>query len=256
MKQIIICIGVFMISFFELFAQVEKKQSEISVVYGTKTLNSEMNDAWPIRQDVSSSFYSNGYNLSVDVENRLDFVGVKYEYYFYENKLSVLSGLKVLFFNSGLIKADQDDGGYYYLRIKTEGTTTEYARVKSITESSTYAGIPVELKYTPFDYKYFSFYGKLCLDVAYKLATNTNINFKQAEMQEYESTVLNEINPEANSFYGTIYAAVGANLRLNKSLYINLDVFVPSFLTTTDNSGLVNVQNDSGVQISLSIPFK
>ena len=55
------------------------------------------------------------------------------------------------------LKFDYDEGGYFFLRYKSEGTTTEYAKVNKINEHTNYIGVPLELSFSPFWYRNFDF---------------------------------------------------------------------------------------------------
>jgi hypothetical protein len=242
------------ISVLSLPAQNPKKNFAISFNYGTKGLISELNENWPIRQDVGY-YYNNGFNSSVDIMARLNYFGISPEFFFLNKKLSVSTGLRFTNLYSDIVKTDYRNDGYFFLRVKSEGLNTEYARVKAIRENTNYLGAPFEIKYIPIEFNIISFYMKLSAELAYKISSSTDIEFKQPEMESYERSVLTDLNIEANPLYSSIYFSVGATIKLNKNLFCSLDVFFPSLYMTENNSGLVNMTNISGAQISVTVPF-
>lgn len=242
------------ISFLSLQAQSPKKKFVISFNYGTKGLISELNENWPIRQDVSY-YYNYGNNARVNIMARLNYFGVSPEFFFLNNKLSVASGLRFTNLYSDITKPEYDNSEYFFLRIKSDGSNTDYARVRTIKENVNFLGVPLEIKYIPFDFDFISFYVKLSGELAYKINSATDIVFKEPEMEQYQSAVLSDLNVKTNPLYASIYASIGSTVRFSEKLFCSLDVFFPSFYTTEKNSGLVNITNISGVQISLTVPF-
>lgn len=241
-------------SFLSLPAQNPKKSFAISFNYGTKGLISELNENWPIRQDVGY-YYNNGFNSSVDIMARLNYFGISPEFFFLNKKLSVSTGLRFTNLYADIVKTDYDNDGYFFLRVKSEGLNTEYARVKAIRENTNYIGVPLEIKYIPFEFNIISFYVKLSAELAYMVNSSTDIEFKQPEMESYQHSVLTDLNIESNPLYSSIYSSIGATIKLNKNIFCSLDVFLPSFYMTENNSGLVNMTNISGAQISVTVPF-
>ena len=226
----------------------------LSFDYGTKGLTSELSEVWPIRQDVGY-YYNNGFNSSVNLGSWMNYAGISPEYVFFDNKLSVSSGLRFINFYSEVVKSDYDNGGYYFLRVKSDGVVTDYARIRAIKEETNYLGIPLQFKFTPFDFHYISLYVKLSAELAYRISTSTDIEFKDAKMASYQNAVLQDLNVGVNKVYSSVYASLGARYRLSDKIYCSLDVFLPAFYMTKNNSSLVNITNISGVQFSLDIPI-
>lgn len=242
------------ISLLNLQAQNPKKNFAISFNYGTKGLVSELNENWPIRQDVGY-YYNYGNNASVNIMARLNYFGISPEFFFLDKKLSVSPGLRFTNLYSDVVKPKYDNSEYFYLRVKSEGYNTDYARVRAIKENTNYLGVPLEIKYIPFDFDFISFYVKLSGELAYKINSTTDIVFKEQEMEQYQQSVLADLNVNVSSIYSSIYASIGSTVKFSDHLFGSLDIFFPSFYMTEKNSGLVNITNISGVQLSLTVPF-
>ncbi|GAB1416316.1 hypothetical protein MASR2M117_17220 [Paludibacter sp.] len=241
----------FVVNFLQLSAQ-EPPRLFLSIDFGTRGLDSELNDSWPIRQDVGYS--SSNANRTVNLDSEMSFLGVSAEYAL-NNRWSLISGLRFITLESSAIKNDYDRGGSFYLRLKSDGPTVEYTRIKSIKEQSAFLGIPLEVKFSPFNFKYISLYAKLSGEFAYSIYNSTDIEFKLLEMERFEKSVLNDLNLKYNPFYTSVYATFGARVKLGKSMYTSIDVFTPSFTMSQNNSRLLNVTDVAGTQISLIFPL-
>lgn len=225
----------------------------VSINYGTKGLTAELSEVWPIRQDVGS--YYDGFNSNVNLGSWLNYAGVSPEFSFFNKKLSISPGLRFTNLNAEIVKSDYYKEGYYFLRVNSDGITTNYARVKAIREETNYLGVPLEVKFTPFYFSYISFHVKLSAELAYKIYSSTDIEFKHADMENYQNEVLNDLSIGVNNVYSSVYASMGARFSLGDKMFCSLDVFLPAFYMTKNNSSLVNINNISGAQFSLDIPI-
>lgn len=234
-------------------AQKKTDNFMLSVNYGYRGMSPELNEAWPIRQDVG--FYtSDGYTY-LNVTSQLNYITIAPEFFFFDKKISLSPGFRLISLDSGAQKENYQDGGYFYLKIKSEGTNTEYARVRSISESTTFLAVPVDVKYIPFSFEFLSIYVKLSAELGYSVGSSTDIEFRKPEMDMYETPVLDGLNLKRNPFFSSVSAAIGMTLKPDENLYCSMDVFLPSFYMTDQNSRLAHLINISGVQLSVAIPL-
>lgn len=247
MKKIFLS-ACFCISLSTLFSQDLNKLS-LNFYSGTKILSPSLNEDWPIRQDVSYG-YGGGYNAQVNLNGDLFYFGISPEYLINKH-WSISSGLRFSQYLSSVVKADYDRGGYFFLRVSQEDTQTDFARIKAIRERSSFIGIPWEIKYTPFVFGRFDLHAKLTAELAYRLKNRTDIEFKEAMMDAYQTTVLREIGIKSNPWFTAASLSLGARLRLSKQVYLSYDIFMPAFYMTKNNSSLVNVENVGGFQLSI-----
>lgn len=223
----------------------------LSVNYGVKDFSSELNEAWPIRQNIGTSI--NEFNRNVILGAMMNYVGVSSEYFFLNKKLSFVSGLRFTFFNSEIIKSDYANQGYFFLRFNSDGFVTEFVKIKAIKENTNYFGVPLALKYMPFNWSRVSLYVKLSAEIAYKISSSTDIDFKNDAMANHRDEVLKNIKVNRNNLYSSIYSSVGARFRLGRKTYCSVDAFFPAFYMTENNSGLVKINSLSGMQLSLDV---
>lgn len=233
----------------------ETKSILWSFNFGYKGMNPALKEAWPIRQDVG--YYSNdyGFNSSVNISSQLSYVGISPEFTLKNKKLSISPGLRFIKLSTDIVKPDYDRGGYFFLRLKSDGTVTNYTRVKAIREGINYLGVPLEIKYTPFVFPNIALYVKLSGELAYQLNSSTDIEFKMKEMEEHHDAVLRDLNLQVNPFYASVVASFGARIRLSDKFYCSMDVFLPSSYMTENNSGLVKLNSITGLQFSIDMPL-
>lgn len=242
--------------FLNVFFINAQSNSQFSVgfEFGSNSANASLSNNWPVRQDVGAYYYNDAYNHSQSayINNVITYVGVKTEYLFAADKLSLSSGLRFSNIYNDISKATEDS--YFYLRYNSSGTTTEYARVFAITESNNYLGIPLELRIIPLNYKNVSLYCKLGAEFNVKLSSNIDLNFKDASMESSEADILNEMNVSVNNYYSTLNSAIGLRIRSHSLVNYNIEVLLPSFFITENNASLVSMDAFSGIQFSMCVP--
>ncbi|MGI5975208.1 MAG: hypothetical protein ACOX7E_05635 [Paludibacter sp.] len=248
MKKLLLIVC-FCIGASALFSQDLKKLS-LSFYGGTKVLSPSLNEDWPIRQDVSYGYYSDEFNARVNLNGDFAYLGISPEYLINKN-WSVSSGLRFSKYLSSIIKDDYDRGGFFFLRVNQENERTDFARIKAIKENSSFIGIPWEVKYTPLVLRYFDLHAKLTIELAYRLNTRTDIEFKDEAMRAYQRDILREIGVKANPWLSTTSLSVGARLKLSKQVYLSGDWSAPAFYMTKNNSSLVYTNNLGGFQLSI-----
>ena len=251
MKYKILLTGLIFVSSFVTAQQPERNNRFlINVDFGSCFFGGELKDKWSIRQDVESYEYSAD-GRSVNHTTSSFCFSVKPEYRFFNDRASVLTGIRYTRFGSDLEKDK-----YFHLRYKKEGTNTEFARVRSINEKYDYIGIPVEVQYIPIQFRHVGFYVKIGTDVNFRIQSDIDMSFVNKSMEEHQQEIFDIMDVNTNSFYSTLYASLGIKLGKVDGINFHFDIFLPSFVLTSNNSALASPGNFSGVQFSLVIPFK
>jgi hypothetical protein len=179
------------------------------------------------------------------------YTGVNVEWLTDNNKIGIVSGLRFSQLSSDISKTSTP--AFFYFLLEESGTTTEYLRVKEINQISSHLGLPVQLRYFPFERRQLNFYAKLGADFNFLLNTKSSVVFHDKEMGVYKSDVLAKFgNPD--SFYTALYVGVG--LQTNKILFfhINVDANFPSFLTSNASS-ITDIGSGGGIRASIQVPF-
>jgi len=229
----------------------------LNIEYGYNEMNTSLNERWKIRQDVGTSYYDHN-NRRVFSHLFLNQVAVKPEWQFFDGKLAFETGLKYSHLNSALDMELQSNGlpAYFYLHYNSTGIDTEYAKVHSITENSHYLSVPLEIKLIPFRWRNFDLYAKTGVDLGIRFSNSTKINFVNKAMEEYHQTILDKIGVTTNKYIAGWNNSVGISYGRDNALRYRLEVLLPSFLITKNNSSLVDGEMLSGIRLSLQIPVK
>ena len=222
----------------------------IHVDFGSCFFNGDLKDKWSIRQDIEPYGYTS-YNNSVNHSTSSFYFSIKPEYRFFNGKAGVMAGIRYTRFSSDLEKDK-----YFHLRYKKEGLNTEFARVRSINEKYDYIGIPVEIQYLPLQYQYVGFYIKIGTDMNFRIKSDIDMVFVNESMEKHQQEIFDRTGVDTNSFYSTLYGSLGAKIGKTDGVNFHFDVFLPSFVLTSNNLSLTSLGVFSGVQCSLVIPFK
>lgn len=226
----------------------------LGVEVGGGGINGELNENWSVRQDVNP--YSDYYNYSSSVNNlsSLAYFGFKPELSFFNKRLSTFSGLRFTQLDSYL--GGGIDGNYFFLRYKDDASGTEYARVNKLTEKVNYLSVPFELRFVPVQISNFGFYLKVGTEIGLKLSSKRTIEFTSTSMEPYEDEVLNSNQSTTNNLYSTFYSAIGVRWESIKGANVNIEILLPSKISTKNNLTLITPDFYSGFQFSVAFPIK
>jgi len=235
----------------------EFKKLSLGFEVGSGIVVGEMTDNWFVRQDIGSDLYDYNYSSSsLSKDMSISYLGIKTEYSLAKNKIGILSGIRLTRINSYLDKYTSSGTGYFFLRNSEEGTNTEFFKVKKINEDIDYLGIPIELRYSPFQYKYFCFYFKVGTQINFKLHSKTDIQFLNENMEAYQNKIINSIDFTPNSIFASVYSSVGVKIGKENNVNYNFELVLPSKLLTSNNSSVVVPASYTGFQFSVLFPLK
>jgi hypothetical protein len=207
-----------------------------------------------IRADINP--YSYGYAAD-QIRSLLynGYFGVKYEYRFLKNKFGVTSGIRYTRMKSSIGKPTYwtSTSEFYYVRYFSDGTTTEYAKVTDINQKSDYIGIPVELRFYPFDDHPVNLFLKAGASFNFKIASKTEINFFDASMNPYRSDVAKLIESPW-SYYSTYGVGVGLKIGRIPKPGINIEANLSGMLIP-DKASFVRPDVGGGIQFMIRKPF-
>jgi len=223
---------------------------------GTTTYFADSEKPDPVREFNSATDANCGFApLSLTVHR--SFFSSTVDYYVYRNKLGLSAGVIV----SSLETLYEPNGSYFYWNYASNGTTTDFLRISNFTQTSYYAGIPLEAKYFfRSTERAVNFYVKLGCSINFRLGCNNDVAFYSEAMEKYRDEVLRWA-PTANSIFSNVYSAVGLKFGRFKETaksfpQINVE-FRPFDLVLSRNFALfvANPQVTDGVGIQLSVQF-
>lgn len=234
----------------------ETSNFSLNFEFGFHDVTTSLKDEWNIRQDVSSGFYDD-YNLRVYPSLQANQLALKPEWYFFDQKLAFETGLKYTYLNSELDMGmmPNDLPAYFFLRYESSGINTHYAKVHSVTETTHYIGVPLQIKLIPYKWNKFDFFISTGIDVGIRLNTNTKINFVNDNMNEFHDQILDAVGIEVNRYYSTWENAIGFSYKDNTLFNYRFELLLPSYQLTKNNSSLVNGNRYTGFRLSLQLPI-
>lgn len=234
----------------------ETRQTFIGAEAGMAFIESEMPNMDYIRGDISS--YSGGYSTnSLTSLTYKSYVGIKPELFSLNNKLGFLGGIRYSRINNSVGKNSYraNSTNYFYCLFRQDGVNTEYLKVKEINQISDYLGIPIEIRYFPFNPHLFRIYFKVGAEINFLLQTQTDIVFNDNAMEIYQKELSAKVGqPETVSF--SVYGAGGVRLGRESKPSVSLEVCFPYLFLTPESSGLVNPVFGGGFQVNFQIPIK
>ena len=241
----------------------DEKRSFLYIETGIDLLGCEAPEKEYIRGDI----YPNQYDdmnpapdfVADQVTNLLytDFLGLKFEYRVLNNKLGVAGGLRYTRVVSSIGKSSywsDNDEEYFYLQYAQNGTDTEYAKVREITQRSGYLGIPLELNLYPFAAQKVNPYFKAGATFNFNVASRTDLVFWNEEMETYEEEVAAVIE-DPYPFYSSLYLGFGLQIRPAGKPGFNLEFCFPVGMITTGEEGFYDPRIGVGFRLTFRIPF-
>lgn len=258
-KNTLLCFALIFNAF--IFAQTSPKLA-LKFEAGVGLAVTSNNNVWDIRQDVGmyyydySNSYGNGYrnnSSSVYPDISLAHFAVKPEISFFNDKLAISSGLSLNIFISEMSTwlSSNDENGYFYLRYNTTDILSEYAKVRTIKENTTYFGVPIDLKFSPFSLWKMDFYLKTGIDIHFKLGSSTDINFVNESMQPTGQEIINNIGFKTNNNFSSWTNGFGVTFGNKDKLRYSIEYLLPSVILTKNNSTIANVNMYYGFRFAV-----
>jgi hypothetical protein len=185
-----------------------------------------------------------------------NYVGVKIESRILNNTIGLLTGLRYTWTHGSIGKNTywESNSDYLYLLYKQNGTTTEFLKVKSITQVSGFAGIPVEVRIYPYKNRKIQMYYKIGADFNFRVTNNTQVSFKNPAMESYADDITNLIEDPWKA-YATVYAAIGMKIGQPDKPGLNIEATIPSAIICNYKQSFVSPEAGAGFQLNVRIPF-
>jgi hypothetical protein len=106
-------------------------------------------DNLAIRQNIGSGYAHHSSTGNIYADSYGFAGGMKLEYFNPVLMFGITTGLRFTRFNTAITGYSSSISDFFYLRYSMGGSDTKFARVKSITETNNFIGIPVELRFIP-----------------------------------------------------------------------------------------------------------
>src|SRR6218665_2846129 len=102
-------------------------------------------------------------------------------------KFNISAGVRYKGIRSALRKDFWNTGaGYFYIMNSESGTTTEYLRVKNVSQYAHDIAVPIDVRFFPFGRHRFTIYFKVGIATDFRLDTKTEVEFVNNDMNSQE----------------------------------------------------------------------
>ena len=243
---------------FPLFMQAQEtiiNRGKIGLEFGSNGFWGETIVPNQVRASNSAYQYDDFYYDYPDMNQVLSNIygGIKYESFFYKNRLGLAVGLRFSQFSSEM-NASGRNQKYFAWLLRQDELTTDYLMLQKIEQKNYYLGIPLELRYFFRNNSFFSWYFKLGTTVNYCLSTNNTITFNDSAMEQYTGAIEEQID-KPSLFNALVYPAWGFKLGNMKSIWGNIEIHLPGFLIGKKAHPFVRQDAGMGIQLSVQIPL-
>ncbi len=217
---------------------------------GFVTFDNEKRSLDFIRESASDYDYYGDYAGSTNSLYNVFYAGFKQEFPVI-SRLSFSTGVRFTQVGSSI---KPESGSYMYLFLSSEGTTTNFAKARKISQNSQYLGVPLEFRWYLPSYHFVRSYVKLGATVNYRIATSTRVTFTDEMMNQYDGDIESQVK-KPDSFYSMGYASVGLRVGKQYGPSINFEAVMPAFEITTNSSSLTTPITGFGVQVTFQFPM-
>jgi hypothetical protein len=185
-----------------------------------------------------------------------NYYGLKYEKRFMANKISWSSGIRYTRTDASIGKDTywSSKTDYFYFLFDQLGTTTEFLRVKSITQLSHYIGVPIELRIYPYEDRKVQLYYKIAMDFNILLGSKTRFEFHD-RLMEPNSDRAAALVEDPWKFYATALLAVGLKIGDSSKPGVNIEACIPSTVLHSSNNSFIDPIYGAGLQINVRFPL-
>lgn len=245
----------------EQASQTEKRNNlRLAFELGTNVMSGTLEKPAQIRENRSTGhFYYDSGLWRESSSLRTSYFGVKPEYFIFNNRIGIASGLRFTWASSELTTSDKDK---FLWKVKEKDLTTDYVRIDDIRHRAYLLGIPLEIRFFPNNRELpFQHYFKVGASFSYRIHSENEVNFTNKAMEKYNGLVLNQL-PKGNAFSAFAFGAVGFKVgKCKEGSWIpwgNLEFQFPYVLLTDKSFAFVGASEDFfgvGFQCSFQIPI-
>lgn len=230
----------------------QKNNLSIELETGGTLFYAQTTDKSYFRKDV---IYYEGSDYSQRVVSAYGtyFGGLKLQLQSRNERWKFSSGLRFIQTYGDLAKNSDPD--YFYFLYQQTSSSLEYLRVKEITQTTNYVGLPLEARFFPFHkdntVRLFFTAGT---QIGYKLATKTKIIFADPNMNPLASAVQSKVE-QPDDFSATVYGGAGLELHKPSIPVISVTVIFPSVMLVNHTMPATPLAG-AGLQLSIQLPHK
>ncbi len=236
-------------SFYE---PVESFPAFIGLETGIVTMATRLGDIDFIRGGVTNNpyYYTEPY---IKVTSTITYFGIRPEWFFRENRLSLSGGLRYTVCENEIGKEDFNE--FFYWKFGETGINTEYLRVVNAIQHWKYLSIPVEAKFFLFEPGLVRGYIKFGTELGIRVATETDITFLQEGMELYEEELATMLS-KPHKVRTVIYSAFGLRIGRANTPSLNFEMMMPYYIISRERSATIDPLIGVGFQIGIQCPIR
>ena len=173
------------------------------------------------------------------------YLGIKPEFFIFNNRLGIASGLRFTEATSKLSPQQErsiwsSNRNYLLWRMAEDGLTTHLVQLRDVTQKSYLLGIPLEIRIFPNNRELpFQHYFKMGASFNFRVASEYQINFRNAVVGERYHNVVRSQMPDPNIFSAFFYGGIGFKIgRTREGRWVpwgNIELLFP-YLPLTSNA--------------------
>jgi len=217
--------------------------------------NATLYDDIAIRQNPMGDSWTSSDNGTVSFSSAGLMLGARWKWQNSATGWGVSIGMRTKAIYNEIAGNYAQNTDYFYLRYYSSDVdrSTKFARIKDIGEVLLILSVPIEGHYTFLHRNVFDAFITLGADIGYVFLRDMDINFRNAEMQQYESMVRKALEHKTDDFYGSTYGALGVAVGASRNLVFEL--CLPGFLLSKKYFELGTASYFTTVRFSLQIPI-
>ena len=184
---------------------------KIAIEFGINIMDTKLAKPEQIRENRFSGYYyyTDGYYNYGFMEdyNSLStiYIGVKPEFFVFNNRIGIASGLRFTMAPSKLV-SDRDN---FLWKIDGDNFNTHYVRINDICQKNYLIGVPFEIRFFPNKRELpVQHYFKLGASFNYIIYSEYQVNFTSKAMKKYDDLIQKQL-PENSVFSVFCFGAVG-----------------------------------------------
>jgi hypothetical protein len=183
---------------------------------------------------------------------------LKFESLRLNHRISLATGIRFSEFvqNTGKWDLLTEGVNYFYFLYRQDDQNTYYARVKSIMQTSSYLGLPMEFSFFPLETsRSYRVFMKMGAEVDFRLHTNTKIHLMNEGMEFVEEQVEDQVStPSVVGF--SVYNSIGIRAGMAGKPTFSIELLIPVFNTNPGSPGLLKNGFGGGLQFNYHVPIQ
>lgn len=196
---------------------------KIGVEFGINGLTSNPTSSLEFRKSHLPTYSSN----SLQTTCEQGYINTLADFSFWNHKLWISTGISYSQINSQI--SGPNNSEFFYIQYE-QPSAIQMLRVKNITQTNHYVGIPLDVRVMISPYGRVKMYVKTGIQLYGRVNSKQSVEFVNSEMQKYEEVILNSFNT-SNNLMSFIYPGFGFVIGNHEGIHCRLELNIPINLT-------------------------